>query len=86
MTVATPAPDTSTPTLVLDIPESAALLRCGRTTLYELIAGGEITGIKIGRRRLITYESLAAYVARQASVAQEGLPVREGDAQFEEAS
>lgn len=66
MSLATPALSAPTPTLVLDISETTAALKCGRTTVYELIANGEITGIKIGRRRLVTYESVAEYVARQA--------------------
>lgn len=55
--------------LVLDILEAAALLRVGRSTVYELMNSGELESVKIGRRRLLTYASCAAYVenARGAS-------------------
>lgn len=53
--------------LVMDIPETAHWLRCGRSTVYSLLKDGELTGIKIGRRRLVTYESAVAFVRRQAA-------------------
>jgi excisionase family DNA binding protein len=56
---------TSTPTRLLwDIPEAGDVLRVGRTTVYELIARGELDAVHIGRRRLITASSVEAYVAR----------------------
>ena len=58
--------------LVLDIPETALLLRCGRSTVYELLSDGELTGLKIGRRRLVTHESVVTFVARR-TVATEAL-------------
>lgn len=57
---------TPTPPLVHDIPETAALLRCGRSTVYELLGSGKLTGLKIGRRRLVTHESIVSFVKRQA--------------------
>lgn len=67
MTVATTTPEASTPALVLDISEACQALHCGRTTIYELLNAGEITGIRIGRRRLVTFESVSAFVARKAA-------------------
>lgn len=58
---------TTGPVLVLDIMEATQVLHCGRTTVYELLKTGELTGLKIGKRRLITYASVAAYVNRQAA-------------------
>lgn len=58
---------TAAPTLLLDIPEAATCLRCGRSTVYELLKAGEIRAIKIGRRRLVTHESIVEFVRRKAS-------------------
>ncbi|MGC5248184.1 helix-turn-helix domain-containing protein [Gordonia sp. DT219] len=35
-----------------------------RTTVYELVSAGELTKVKLGRRGLVTAESIAAYVDR----------------------
>lgn len=35
----------------------------GNTTIYELLKNGELKSIKIGRRRLILYSSIAALIA-----------------------
>lgn len=67
MTVATEHPTADNPALVLDILEAAHLLRCGRSTIYKLLDGGHLTGIKIGRRRLVTYASVSAFVGRQSA-------------------
>jgi excisionase family DNA binding protein len=40
-------------------------LGVGRSTIYELIASGELRTLKIGRRTLITVESQDALVARR---------------------
>jgi len=53
--------------IVYDLDEAAALLRVGRSTLYELIARGELASIKIGRRRLITHEAALAFLASKAT-------------------
>jgi excisionase family DNA binding protein len=64
------ASDTAGPPPILhDIPEAADWLRCGRSTVYELLKTGEIVGIRIGRRRLITHDSLVALVARRVDEA-----------------
>lgn len=69
MTIATQHHGTDNPAaLVLDIPETAAELRCGRSTVYCLLNDGELTGIKIGRRRLVIYESVVEFVQRQAAL------------------
>lgn len=50
--------------LLLTLPEAAESLRIGKSTLYELIAGGELRSVRIGRSRRISVDSLAAYVAQ----------------------
>lgn len=50
---------------LVSIPEARQLLgNIGHTTLYELVNRGEIVKVKIGRRGLITSESLEAYMDR----------------------
>lgn len=40
-----------------------------RTTVYELIGNGELTKVNIGRRSLVTEESLTAYLTRLSAAA-----------------
>lgn len=49
--------------LLHPIPDAAAVLGIGRSTLYELITAGEIATVKIGRRTLITQDELERYVS-----------------------
>ena len=56
--------DSGTKRLV-SIPEAREVLGgIGHSTIYELIKRGELTKVNIGRRGLITAESLAAYMDR----------------------
>lgn len=41
----------------------------GHTTIYDLIARGELIKVNIGRRAFVTSESLAAYVDRLTEAA-----------------
>lgn len=50
--------------LLLGLVEGAEALGVKRSTLYDLLAKGEIESVKIGKRRLITADSLEAYVER----------------------
>ena len=52
--------------LNLDVIEAGKVLGCGRSTVYELIASGALTSIKLGRRRLVTYASCVDLVDRLA--------------------
>jgi excisionase family DNA binding protein len=53
---------------LLHTPEEAAeRLRCGRTTVYELMASGELESVKVGRLRRVPAVSLVAYVDRLRS-------------------
>ncbi|WP_035931936.1 MULTISPECIES: helix-turn-helix domain-containing protein [Pseudofrankia] len=44
--------------------EAAELLGLGRSTVYELLASGELESICIGRARRIPRDALDSYVAR----------------------
>lgn len=56
--------------LALSIDEVARAFGVGRSTLYNLMDGGALPFIKIGRRRVIRAEDAKAYIdglARKAS-------------------
>jgi excisionase family DNA binding protein len=48
--------------LALSILEVAATLGIGRSSVYNLIDAGQLTAVKIGRRRVIPYAALVAYL------------------------
>lgn len=49
--------------LLLTITEVSALLNLGRTKTYELIMGGRIKSVKLGRKRLVPKASVERYVS-----------------------
>jgi excisionase family DNA binding protein len=51
--------------LLVSIPDAANALSVGRTTIYELMRSGQLDTRKMGRRRLITAESLRRLVDKQ---------------------
>jgi excisionase family DNA binding protein len=52
--------------LLVSVQEAARMLGIGRTSIYQLINSGELQTMKLGRRRLITIESLRRVTERQA--------------------
>lgn len=50
--------------LLLKSDEAADVLGIGRSTLYELLAAGEIESVQIGRSRRIPFAALQEYVDR----------------------
>ena len=57
----------STDILLHDIPETAHLLRVGRSSVYKFIKDDELTTVKLGRRTFVTRESILAFIERQAT-------------------
>lgn len=53
--------------LAYTVDESCSTLSIGRTYLFDLIRRGEISSVKIGRRRVVPAASLEAYLARLVS-------------------
>jgi excisionase family DNA binding protein len=51
--------------LLLTIVEAARVLSIGRTTMYELVAAGEIDVVHIGRAVRVPVAELDVFVARQ---------------------
>ena len=51
--------------LLFTIPEAARVLALGRTTIYQLIAVGELEAIHVGRSRRVPGDALASFVARR---------------------
>lgn len=50
--------------LAITVKDAVVVTGLGKTTLFELLKSGEIEGVKIGNRRLITYSSLKALIER----------------------
>lgn len=53
--------------ILLPVPDAYKALGIGRTKFYQIVAAGEISIIKIGKRTLIPRESLTAYAAKLLS-------------------
>ncbi len=53
--------------ILLPVPEACRVIGISRSTLYELIAAGDITIRKIGRKTLIPREDLTSFAARLTS-------------------
>ena len=51
--------------LLLTIPQAAAALSVGRTTVYELIGAGDLESVHIGRSVRVPVEALRVFVDRQ---------------------
>jgi len=52
--------------ILLPVPDAARAIGVSRSTLYELIAAGEISIRKIGRKTLIPRDDLMSFAARLA--------------------
>ncbi len=52
------------PRLLLSVEEAADLLHLGRTRCYELVMGGALRSVKVGRRRLVVRAGLEEFVER----------------------
>jgi excisionase family DNA binding protein len=55
-------PSTNVEPLLLTIEEAAQKLRCGRSTIYNLMEAGALPSIKVGHLRRIRPEALSAFV------------------------
>jgi excisionase family DNA binding protein len=53
------------PPLLVSVEDAARLLAVGRTTVYELIAAGELEAINIGRCRRVPLTALHAFVQQR---------------------
>jgi excisionase family DNA binding protein len=64
-----PGPAAGTPmeAIVLTVEETAELLKVGRTTIYDLIKGGLLDSIMIGRLRRIRYTDVTTYLEETAA-------------------
>jgi excisionase family DNA binding protein len=51
--------------VLLTVESTAAWLEISRSSAYELILGGVIDSVKIGKSRRIPVSAIRAYVARQ---------------------
>jgi len=62
------APSRKGPSTHLSIDEAAEALGVGRSRVYELLAAGQLSSVRLGRRRWVTRASVDALLA--ASVEQ----------------
>jgi excisionase family DNA binding protein len=53
--------------LLLTVEDTAALLRVGRSTVYELLGRGELVSISVGRARRVLRRSVEQWLDRQLS-------------------
>jgi excisionase family DNA binding protein len=53
--------------LLLTVSDVAEALSISRTRVFALFRAGELSSVKVGRRRLVTTASVEAYVARLSS-------------------
>lgn len=58
--------------LMYSVEEAAQATGLGRTKIYELMASGEITAVKVGNRRLIPAEALREFVRNLVVTATQG--------------
>jgi len=70
------------PRLPLTVRESLRATGLGRTTLYKLIATGQVRRVKIGKRVLIPFDDLQKLVAPEACAMplDQGSPLDAGEA------
>lgn len=50
--------------LAYSVDEACSATSLGRTAVFDLLRRGELTSVKVGRRRLIPVASLDAYLAQ----------------------
>ena len=60
--------------LLLTVEEAADRLGIGRSLMYELIGGGQVASIRVGRLRRVPLESLTDYVTAMRRKAHEPDP------------
>lgn len=64
MTSNTPTHPNEAAPLLMAIPEVSRCLGVGRTTIYQLIASGELQVVRIGKRSLIPSDNVVNLVDR----------------------
>jgi excisionase family DNA binding protein len=55
--------------LLYRVDEAAEALRISRSSLYELIRSGQLSTVKVGRRRLVPVAALSDYISRLGDLA-----------------
>jgi excisionase family DNA binding protein len=56
---------TTTPRMLLSVPEAAYQLNISRATLYRLLARGDLVSVRIGARVFVPQQELDSYVDRR---------------------
>ena len=58
--------------LLLTITQVSELLNLGRTKTYELVMGGRIKSVKLGRKRLVPKANVERYVSEISAESSDG--------------
>lgn len=69
------------PRVLLSVDAAARALSIGRSSLYQLMASGEVASVRIGARRLVPRHALDVFVAE----CQNAQPIDSGRALAEDA-
>ena len=56
--------------ILVGIKKTAEALDVGRTTVYQLMDTGELESVKLGKRRLIVWESITRLANRLAELSK----------------
>jgi excisionase family DNA binding protein len=72
-----PVTDWSAVPVVLSVEEAAALLRLGRNAAYQAIADGTIPALRVGRRLLVSRDTLRSLLEAGAGDLLPPAPVPE---------
>jgi excisionase family DNA binding protein len=73
MTADAPTSPVARERLLYSAEEAAGLLGIGRTYMFALLASGEISSLKIGKRRKITRDALYEFIQRLRSEQETGI-------------
>lgn len=60
-------PPAAGPDRLLGLDEAGAMLGIGRSRLYAELDAGRLRSVKVGRRRLVPGEAIAAFISRASA-------------------
>lgn len=64
-------PDLPTDVLLLTVPDVAKAFRLAESTVYELLAAGQLPSIQIGKSRRVPVTALRAWIAERLEAARQ---------------
>lgn len=64
--VEVPEPDRELPVVAVTVEEAAEILRCGRTTVFQLLKEGRLKAVPVGRKRIISMAEIHRFLGGAA--------------------